>query len=315
MNPGKAELGYSSAVSDAVTDTARRLSCDTVVFRYLPLAAKSVGNDGIRRIVDIDDVPSLRTKTEVTQEAGVRKIAKQWIAHSIANYQERAISLVDGGWVSCEDDLDIIGDGRFTVLPNIPMDALEGPVDKSLCSQNRESKSILFVGAMGYHINKVAMDWFLQDVWPLVLKQSPDATVNIAGGGLDELRRREYGSMAGVDLLGFVEDLAALYRESAMSIVPISAGAGTKIKVLESYRFGRPVVLTSHSLRGYESVLTDGQEVAVADDPAKMASSISALLDSPETRESMARSGQALVETHFGFDRFAALVADVLIPG
>ena len=70
-------------------------------------------------------------------------------------------------------------------------------------------------------------------------------------GGLDDKRRDTYSRIKGVRLLGFVDDLAAAYASSALSVVPISAGAGTKIKVLESYRYGRPVVVTRHSLRGY----------------------------------------------------------------
>jgi glycosyltransferase involved in cell wall biosynthesis len=99
-----------------------------------------------------------------------------------------------------------------------------------------------------------------------------------------------------------------------MSVVPISAGAGTKIKVLESLRFGRPVVLTRHSLRGYEGVLEPGRDVMVADDPAAMADAIVQLLDAPDRRESMAQSGQALVAENFGFERFASVVADVVGP-
>ena len=113
-------------------------------------------------------------------------------------------------------------------------------------------------------------------------------------------------------LLGFVEDLEQVYDDCAVSVVPISAGAGTKIKVLESLRNGRPVVLTSHSLRGYEDVLENGRDLLVADRPSDMASAIVRLLKSPETRESMARSGQPRVDRHFGFDAFASAVTGVL---
>jgi glycosyltransferase involved in cell wall biosynthesis len=167
---------------------------------------------------------------------------------------------------------------------------------------------------MDYSINRMAVDWFVDKVWPAVIRQRPAARFRIAGGALDEPRKQRYSAIEGVELLGFVDDLAAAYRESSMSVVPISAGAGTKIKVLESLRYGRPVVLTSHSLRGYENVLADARDLLVADDPAHMATSIVHLLDSPETRESMARSGQAQVDKHFGFDRFAAVVADALGP-
>lgn len=316
LNAGRAEFAGSAAVADAVRNTAASLDCNTVVFRYLPLASQSVDQqwDGIKRLVDIDDVPSLRAQTEALQKSGPARLAKTWMAGSIARWQRKAVAQVDGGWVSCQDDLDIIADERFSVLPNIPLDAFNSAIDPDKCVQNPDANSVLFVGAMDYNINRAATDWFLGDVWPLVTDQRPEARIRIAGGGLDDSRKQRYAAIEGVELLGFVADLAAAYQESALSVVPISAGAGTKIKVLESLRYGRPVVLTSHSLRGYENVLENERDLLVADEPALMATSIIRLLDSAETRESMARSGQRQVDTHFGFDHFAAEVAGVLEP-
>lgn len=313
-NPGRHAFYHHDAVTRAVTGAADKLGCDTVVFRYLPLASRSAGSHRteLTRLVDVDDVPSLRAATEATQERGLRAIGRRWIAASIRRWQKWATDQTDGGWVACDEDLGIIDDQRFTVLPNIPLQAWDEPVDASLCAQDPETRTVLFVGAMGYGINRQAMDWFTSQVWPIVVRERPDARLNIAGGGLDDGRRDAYAGIPGIRLLGFVDDLAAAYAASALSVVPISAGAGTKIKVLESYRYGRPVVVTSHSLRGYGHVLQDGRDLLVADEPGQMASAIVRLLDSPDTRESMAQSGQALVEQHFGFERFAAIVAKAL---
>jgi glycosyltransferase involved in cell wall biosynthesis len=313
-NPGRHEFAHSDEVTRAVTEAATRLQCTTVVFRYLPLASRSAGShrSEIRRLVDIDDVPSLRSATEAAQEHGLRAVARRWIAAGIERWQKWAIAQTDGGWVACEEDLGIIDDERFSVLPNIPLQAWEETADSARCLQNPDSRTVLFVGAMGYEINCQAMDWFLSEVWPIVVRERPGARLDIAGGGLDDERRSSYAGIQGVRLLGYVDDLAAAYAASALSVVPISAGAGTKIKVLESYRYGRPVVVTRHSLRGYGHVLQDGRDLLVADEPAHMASAIVSLLDSPDNRESMARSGQALVDRHFGFDRFSAIVADTL---
>ena len=313
-SPGRHRFGHDAAFARAVTTAAARLKCDTVVFRYLPLASRSTGSDrsGFTRLVDVDDVPSLRATTDALQQRGLRAIVKRRVAANIVRWQQRATARIDGGWVACEEDLEIIGDERFAVLPNIPLQAFDGPVDPTRCVQHAGSRTVLFVGAMGYGINRDAMDRFTREVWPIVIRERPDARLDIAGGGLDDGRRGTYSGIPGVRPLGFVDDLAATYASSAMSVVPISAGAGTKIKVLESYHYGRPVVVTRHSLRGYGQVLRDGRDLLVADEPAQMASAIVRLLDSPETRESMARSGQALVDRHFSFERFAAIVADLL---
>jgi glycosyltransferase involved in cell wall biosynthesis len=313
LSPGRCDLGYSQDLSTVISQKAQQLRCDTIVFRYLPLAgqAASPTGDGIRRVVDIDDAPSLRTRTEAEQEQGARRLAKRWVAFSTGLWQPKAIAGTDGGWVSCREDLDIIRDDRFQVLPNIPLDSFDQSVDESACEQV-DSMSILFVGAMGYKINCQAVDWFLKNVWPKVFSKNHLAEFHIVGGGLDATRTAEYSTIPGVKMLGFVDDLKTAYRSCALSVVPISAGAGTKIKVLESLRFGRPVVLTTHSFRGYGHALRSGRDVIVEDDPGAMADSILDLLAAPGEREKMARSGQAIVAEHFGFDRFAAAVSRVL---
>ena len=313
-SPGRHRFSHDDEFTLAVTEAAARLQCDTVVFRYLPLASRSAGSPRkeITRLVDVDDVPSLRATTEAAQARGLRAIAKRRVAANIERWQKWAIAQTDGGWVACEEDLELIDDERFAVLPNIPLQAFNEPMDAARCVQNVGSRTVLFVGAMGYGINRQAMDWFTQEVWPVVVRERPDARLDIVGSGLDNGRRGTYAGIRGVRLPGFVDDLAAAYASSALSVVPISAGAGTKIKVLESYRYGRPVVLTRHSLRGYGHLLQDGRDLVVADEPVRMASAIVRLLDSPDTRESMARSGQALVDRHFSFERFAAIVAGTL---
>ena len=313
LNPGRCDFGYSRELSPEITRIAKQNRCDTIVFRYLPLAGKaahSVG-DGIRRVVDIDDVPSVRTRTEVAQEYGARRLVKRWIAYSTGIWQRKAIAGTDGGWVSCQEDLDVIRDDRFRILPNIPLEAYGEQLDVDFCNQ-ANSMSVLFVGEMGYEINCEAVDWFVENVWPGVLAKNQRAEFHIVGGGLSSARAAKYGAVRGVKLLGFVDDLKTAYRDCALSVVPISAGAGTKIKVLESLRFGRTVVLNSHSFRGYGQFLKSGRDVVVEDETAAMTDAIVDLLAAPDRREAMARSGQALVARHFGFDRFAAAVADVL---
>ena len=205
LNPGRAELGRSEALSESITAVADRLGCKTIVFRYLPLAARAASRrpDGIRRLVDIDDMPSLRTRTEADLESGLRRIAKLWISHSITAWQRRAISRSDGGWVSCQADLDIIRNDNFNILPNIPLDAFDTPLDPTRCRQRQSSRSVLFVGAMGYEINRQATDWFLDNVWPIVLGLQPDAEFRIAGSRLDDERKQKIFDDHGSETAGF----------------------------------------------------------------------------------------------------------------
>ena len=125
----------------------------------------------------------------------------------------------------------------------------------------------MFVGLLDYMPNTDAVDWFLTDIWPRVRDAVPEARFLVVGSGAAPLLAR-WSQHAGVETLGFVDSLADAYAQATACVVPMRGGAGTNIKALEPFQYGRPVIATSHVLSGYDGLFqTTGGLMAVTGHP------------------------------------------------
>jgi len=119
------------------------------------------------------------------------------------------------------------------------------------------SPCVSFLGKMDWKPNREGLSWFLESVWPKAHQNRPDLKLKIAGSGDDRWLRSRYSNLPGVELLGKVAQLEDVFGPSWISIAPVLFGSGTRIKVLESARFGRACLGTSMGMQG--SGLSDPQ--------------------------------------------------------
>jgi glycosyltransferase involved in cell wall biosynthesis len=104
-----------------------------------------------------------------------------------------------------------------------------------------------------------------------------------------------------------VPDLGTEYARARLAISPVSLGAGTKIKVVEACAYGRPVVATSHSARGFERPFAG--HMAVADDAQDYIDACARLLSDPALADTTGAALQAAQQAHFSFDAATAKIA------
>ena len=140
------------------------------------------------------------------------------------------------------------------------------------------------------------MDWFVRQVLPLVLAQEPEAKLVIAGS--DPPPEHTYADhAANMQMLGYVEDVRDALARYAIFVCPILSGSGVRVKLLEAFSAGIPVVST---LVGAEGLARkDGEFCALADDPAEFAGHVIALLRDPERAAAMAMRARAEVEANW----------------
>jgi len=172
--------------------------------------------------------------------------------------------------------------------------------------------TLIYNGALTYSANYDAMRYFLVDIYPRIQQQVPDVTLSITGStkgvDLDGLRLDE-----SVHLTGYVDDIRLPVAGSAVCVVPLRQGGGTRLKILEAMALGTPVVATSKGAEGLDVV--DGEHLLIADDPAAFAEAVVRLLRDPALRARLAQNARALVEAHYDWAhigaQFAALVEQV----
>jgi glycosyltransferase involved in cell wall biosynthesis len=147
-----------------------------------------------------------------------------------------------------------------------------------------------FVGAMSWFPNLDALEYFADDILPHLRAELPDHPVTWAGSATDEQKAR-FGAR-GIHLTGYVDDVRPYMARASTFVVPLRAGGGTRLKILNAWSMGCAVVSTSLGCEGLEAV--DGENILIRDDPRAFAKAIIQLERDEELR---ARLGAAARRT------------------
>jgi glycosyltransferase involved in cell wall biosynthesis len=151
------------------------------------------------------------------------------------------------------------------------------------------------------------MDWFVNEVMPLLLARQPQARLLVAGS--DPPPAHAYSDFSGaLEMLGYVDDVRQPLGKYAVFICPILSGSGVRVKLLEAFAAGMPVVSTRVGAEGLAR--NDGEFCRLADDPAGFADRIAALLDDPKAASEMARRARAEVEANWDMAAITGRLVD-----
>ena len=151
------------------------------------------------------------------------------------------------------------------ILPNATINVIPPYLYDTVQMKNKKSfgdrKGILFVGS-SHGPNRDGLSWFINEVFPLVIKELPDLVLYVAGSHIDKTITRE--SSSNIKILGFVpeENLDVLYSSVRLTIAPLRYGAGIKGKVVDAIYHGVPVITTTIGAEG----LPKSEWISVADD-------------------------------------------------
>jgi polysaccharide biosynthesis protein PslH len=184
---------------------------------------------------------------------------------------------------------------RVEVVPNgVDLDG-----NRPAASANgRQKAKLVFVGQMGWFPNRDGIDWFLHDIFPRIVAARQDAEFVLVGKADGLEVPAEVASH--VTLAGFVPDLRPFVHAAAVYVVPLRAGSGTRLKVLEAMALGKAIVTTTIGSEGI--VLRDGKSALYADDASSFAAAVVTLLESPDLRESLGAAARKCAEQHYGWD-------------
>ncbi|SPF54822.1 Glycosyl transferase, family 2 [Candidatus Sulfopaludibacter sp. SbA4] len=160
----------------------------------------------------------------------------------------------------------------------------------------REPLTMLFVGSFRHDPNRVAMNWFVEEVMPRILERQPKAKLVVAGS--DPPPDHAYSDFSGaLELLGFVEDVREPLGRYAVFVCPILSGSGVRVKLLEAFAAGIPVVSTVVGAEGLAR--KDGEFCRLSDDPAGFAERVVGLFEDPQEAAAMASRARAEVEENW----------------
>ena len=192
---------------------------------------------------------------------------------------------------------------RFSVVPN-------GVDTDEFQPGTPGGRGVAHVGGLTWFPNLDALEFFGRDILPHLRAADPHVPIRWVGSATPE-QQREYGVRYGIDITGYVDDVRPSMRDAACHIVPLRAGGGTRVKILNSWAMAKPVVTTSIGCEGLEAI--DGENVLIRDDPKAFARAILDVLSNASLRRRLGRAGRATVERLYSWDRIGDGLIDTYL--
>jgi glycosyltransferase involved in cell wall biosynthesis len=195
--------------------------------------------------------------------------------------------------------------GRVVVVPNVaPAAARQAPRRRSA------GKTVLFVGTMGYMPNEEAARWFVTRVWPRLRRAVATPLRLVLVGSNPSASLVRLGRRRDMLVTGTVRDIAPFYRDADLAVIPIRAGGGTRIKLLEAAALGVPIVSTTLGAEGL--TFRHGRELLLADSGEKFARACAALLRHSGQAEQLATRARRRVMRDYHAGRWVRHVSELV---
>jgi GT2 family glycosyltransferase/glycosyltransferase involved in cell wall biosynthesis len=218
--------------------------------------------------------------------------AAKWTAFETASWNDVDCVVT----MSARDTAAVTGAAMVECLPNGVDCERFAPDDAE-----PEPQRLLLIGSFAHVPNLLALEFFLKEVWP---RLGPGYTLHVIAGSrpeyyLDYFRNRVALDLAqpGIDLEGFVADVRGAYRRAAIVLAPLTASAGTNIKVLEAMAMGKAVVSTPAGVNGLD--LAPGRDFLLAQSAEEFARNVEVLATDRELRIAVERAAR---ETALRYD-------------
>ncbi len=191
-------------------------------------------------------------------------------------------------------EASLLGDRMGMAMAAVP-NGVEVP--PAVPARAAEPATLLFVGNMGYPPNAEAARILVTEVLPIVQRAiGSSAKVMLVGDLGTGAATAELARAPRVTATGFVDDLDAYYRRASVVVAPIRVGGGTRIKLLEAFANGVPVVTTPAGSAGIDA--RDGVELLLGTTPAGLAECVIRVLTSPALARSLSDAAFTFVGAH-----------------
>jgi len=296
---------YARSIEELLRE--RGADFDVVVLARYYVASRYI--DAVRRhapratlVFDTLDLHFLRNRRLARLE-GDAALAQS--AEAIYRQEVDCFTRCDVTWVVSEVEREIV----LREAPGCPV-AVVSNVHEAIArpAPFAEREGLLFVGGFRHPPNVDAAIWLAQEIMPIVRELLPGVPAYVIGSNMP----RSVAELAGIEPVGFVEDLEPWLQRCRVSVSPLRYGAGVKGKVNQAMSRGLPVVATPMSIEGMH--LVEGEEVLVADDARAFAEAVARAYRDEATWNRLSQAGLANVERHFS-PRVARQALEELLEG
>ena len=261
-------------------------------------------------VIDCDenDVVSYRRIAAIERNAG-HTMAAQWAEAEaigfagLAKHWLRRFDVVITASAQEARSLAVFG-ARTQTIANV------APRTKRSLRQPQGSRTILFVGTLGYAPNCDGLMWFYARVFRRLQRAFAYRLRLIIVGRQTPPALERLGRQRGIELWEDASDIARFYSAADLAIVPLRAGGGTRIKILEAATHGVPIVTTSLGAEG--TSFQNGADMLVADNAEAFLAACLRLLREQSLAQRVARQARAKANRDYSRGYWQLRIADLV---
>lgn len=237
------------------------------------------------------------------------KLLYGWLEYSkLRRWEKHVCASVDAVLLCSDEDRKLLRQ----LLPGVTAAVAANVIDVNEYKPKRETDadSILFFGALDYFANCDAAEFLVSKILPEIRKECSGVRLAITGRNPPLSLQQGLAHEPGVTLTGTVPDMRAEIAKSAVCVVPLRIGSGTRLKILEAAAMAKPIVSTRLGAEGLDFV--PGEEILIADEPKEFARAVAKLLKDGRLRESMGRAARRRVESRYSIENLRSALREAL---
>lgn len=263
----------------------------------------------------VDCLTGLQDQLRRAPGRGTLARTVSWEEHAkLRRYEPRVAARFDRVLMTSAPDAECLQRLASAQDLTLPIDVIPNGVDLDYFQPQRDVRpieaSLVLSGKMSYAANHDAALYFCTEIFPLIRRACPNATLTIAGSGpgaaLSALARPD----SGITVTGRVDDLRPYLARAAVAVCPLRIGVGIQNKALEAMAMGKPVVTTPLAARAFLKGAASNA-VCVAGDAAEFAQQVVSLFSDPGEAIKIGQNARAYVETHHDWRKAARRVGDI----
>lgn len=228
----------------------------------------------------------------------IKKNYLKLLAKRLKEFELKSFNRVDGICAMTQIDSEDIS----KLCPGVPIGTFPSGYQvedgETTCNDIKEEKALFHIASMDWQPNQEAVDWFLSEVWPLVISKNKQAKIYLAGREMPS--RYKKMNMPGVDVVGEVAVAREFYASKKIMVVPLLSGSGMRIKIIEGMAIGKTIVSTSIGAEGIH--VTHGENILIADTAARFAGEILKVLADDKYCDQLSKNAQQLIAKEYNND-------------
>ncbi len=256
-----------------------------------------------RTIVDLVDVDSEKWLEYAERSSGLKARLYRTEGKRLRKFEHQIVAGFANSILTTEREARLLDEldeftrrARLRIITNgVDLDYFHPVETGSLNAptQRWNNPRLVFTGAMDYRANVEAVEWFVNEIFPLIKQQEPRAEFFIVGSN-PTAEVKKLAEHPGVTITGFVEEIPPYLQEATASVIPLRIARGVQNKLLEAMACGKAVIATPEAAAAFR--VTHDEQLLVANTAAEFAEATVQVIRDQSLRQRLGWNARRFVE-------------------